>query len=84
MMSVCLLYTSYVGFQSGDVEYGVHTRAPSLASARTRAMRAGRGMLPVSYTHLDVYKRQTYANAEQVASAVGVSEVHGTKIVKLG
>lgn len=26
----------------------------------------------------------TYANAEQVASAVGVSEVHGTKIVKLG
>ena len=26
----------------------------------------------------------TYANAEQVADAVGVSEVHGTKIVKLG
>ena len=26
----------------------------------------------------------TYANCEQIAGAVGVSEVHGTKIVKLG
>ena len=66
----CLLYTSTRGNKVTDGEYGIQAVTAGLITGN-----------PVSYTHLDVYKRQPLGGLHEIGKNITVFEYENEIIV---
>ena len=62
--STCLLYTSYEPKEKEEKAHGVFKDSGCVGDCHSDSHR--RNLLPVSYTHLDVYKRQGTGSVHQI------------------
>ena len=70
VLLICLLYTSGLKPGHGDVGLGVELLCnPSTDGIQLNA-------IPVSYTHLEVYKRQRQSNSENLGQ-IQLLHIHG-------
>ena len=71
MFSSCLLYTSPTIAQENGTQGRVTCQFVVGADGRVRDVNVLRGVDPVSYTHLDVYKRQAlHAGGQRFESVI--------------
>ena len=80
ILLLSLLAMTVTSFAASEAEYGKVSKAWTLHADGSQEYRSSMELTPVSYTHLDVYKRQTvrYAQLYTVPETVEVCCNRGT------